>query len=76
MMTDLNIVNFPYLNNILESTAYGVFVSSVCLNYEDVLFRGSIQVSKLLRRDIFHGNFQTMAVIQILFTNFTPLRVT
>ena len=60
---DFPIVNFPYLSsNIPESPAYSVFVSQlvryarVCSKYEDFLFRGSILVSKLLKRDILHGN--------------------
>ena len=79
------IVNCPYLSSsIPESPAYGVFVSRliryarVYSQYEDFLFRGSILVSKLLKRDILHGNFRllfgnSMVVIQILFTNLTPL---
>ena len=50
------LVNFPHLSsNIPESPAYGVFVSQliryarVCWKY-DVLFRGSILVSKLLKQ--------------------------
>ena len=54
---DFPIVNCSYLSsNILESPAYGVFVSQliryawVCSKYEDFLFRGSILASKLLQQ--------------------------
>ena len=53
-MTDFPIVNFPYLSsNIPESPAYGVFVSQL-IRYARVcskfLFRGSILISKLLKK--------------------------
>ena len=71
-------------SNIPESPAYGVFVSQlicyarICSKYEYFLLRGSILVSKSLKRDILHGNFRLlfgnyMVVIQTLFTNLTPL---
>ena len=82
---DFPIVNFPYLSsNIPESPAYGVFVSQliryarVCSKYEDILFRGYILVSKLLKQGYSARKLQTtfrkfMVVIQTLFTNLTPL---
>ena len=63
---DFPIVNFPYLrSNIPESPAYGVFLSKliryaqVCSKYEDVLFRGSIVVSKLLKQGYSSRKLQT-----------------
>ena len=58
--------NFPYLSsNIHKSPAYVVFVSQlicyarVCLKYEDFLCRGSIMVSKLLKRGYSSRKLQT-----------------
>ena len=77
---DFLIVNFPYLSsNIPEFPAYGVFVSQliryarVGSKYEDFLFRGSILVSKLLKRDIPHGlHFgNSMVAIQTLTLSLT-----
>ena len=63
---DFPIVNFPYLrSNIPESPAYGAFVSEViryarvCSKYEDILFRGSILVSKLLKQGYYSRKLQT-----------------
>ena len=66
VMTDFPIVNFPYLSsNIPESPAYGVFISQliryaqVCSKYENLLFRGSILVSKLLKQGYSSRKLQT-----------------
>ena len=67
VMTDFPVVNLLYLcSNISESPAYGVFVSQliryalVCSKYDDFLFRGSILVSKLLKKDILHRNIRLL----------------
>ena len=83
----LGLCHFTCLtSNIPESPASGVFVSQfiryVMLEFvgfmKIFLFRGSILVSKLLKRDILHGNFRllfgnSMFVTQILLTNLTLL---
>ena len=63
---DFPIDNFPYLSsNIPESTVHGVLVSQlircarVCSKYENVLFRGSILVSKLLKQGYSSRKLQT-----------------
>ena len=63
---DFPMVNFPYLSrNILESPAYGVFVSQLirharaCSKYEDFLFSGSILVSMLLKQGYSSRKLQT-----------------
>ena len=63
---DFPIVKFPYLSsNIPESPTYGVFVSQliryarVCSKYEDFLFRGSILVSKLMKKGYSSQKLQT-----------------
>ena len=59
----LNIGSGHRYNIIPESSAYAVLVSQLIpyarlfSKYEDILFRGSILISKLLKPDILHGNF-------------------
>ena len=71
---DFPVVDFPYLSrNIQKSPTYSIFVTQlircarICWKYEDILFRGSILVSKLLKqRAILHRNFSLLLGIYIV----------